>query len=222
MQIVQNGLAKDEVRAQLNVMDDFAAAYLSPPAADGEIPASCTSSALALSAAGVPPAEVTFTEDDRAFVYAIARRIVGDDDAAADVTQDALLLAFRHRGSFRGSARYRTWLYRIAATTALSHLRRRRRRRVADTVSLGTLHGLEVELPAPGLDPEEQVGVAQAAARVRTTLERLDPRYREVLRLRFEEGCSEDEVAGALGLSVANVKIRTYRGRNALRAALAA
>lgn len=198
----------------MDVMDDFAAAYLSQPAADGEIPGP--------SAATSRQAEVTFTEDDRAFVYAVARRIVGDDDAAADVTQDALLLAFRHRGSFRGTARYRTWLYRIAATTALSHLRRRRRRRVADTVSLGNLHGVELDLPAPGPDPEQQVGAAQAAARVRTGLAALDPRYRDVLRLRFEDECSEDEVAGALGLSVANVKIRTYRGRHALRAALAA
>jgi RNA polymerase sigma-70 factor (ECF subfamily) len=55
----------------------------------------------------------TFTEQDRRFVYAVARRIVSDEDAANDVAQDAMLLAYRHRDRFRGDSRYRTWLYRI-------------------------------------------------------------------------------------------------------------
>jgi RNA polymerase sigma-70 factor, ECF subfamily len=172
--------------------------------------------------AGAEAQKVTFTAEDRAFVTAVARRIVGDEDAAADVTQDALLLAFRYRDSFRGTSRYRTWLYRIAATTALSHLRRRRRRRADQTVSMSNLEGGELDLPALGPDPFTLVASAEAAAQVRHHLARLDPRYREVLVRRFEDGGSEDEVATALGLSVANVKIRTYRARHALRAALAA
>ncbi len=165
---------------------------------------------------------VSFTPADRGFVYAVARRIVGDDDAAADVTQDALLLAFRHRAAFRGTSSYRTWLYRIASTSALSHLRRRRRNRVTDRIGSDGDDGAALDLPAPGPDPEQEVGSAMAAARVRRQLEQLDPRYRDVLKLRFEDDRSEDEVARALGLSLATVKIRTFRGRRALREALAA
>ena len=61
---------------------------------------------------------VTFSPDDRGYVYAVVYKLVGPDDAE-DVTQDALLLAYRARDSFRGDSRYRTWLYRIALTTAL-------------------------------------------------------------------------------------------------------
>jgi len=165
--------------------------------------------------------DVSFTAADRSFVYAVARRIVRDDDAAADVAQDAMLLAFRHKDSFRGTSRYRTWLYRIASTAALTHLRRGRRR-AADQVGITDSAVVERRLPAPGPDPEQEVGTAQAAARVRTHLAALDPRYRDVLRLRFEDDRSEDEVATALGLSLATVKIRTFRGRRALRAAMAA
>ena len=50
-----------------------------------------------------------------------------DEEAAADVTQEALLLAHRHRDSFRGDAQFSTWLYRVAATTSLMWLRRQRR-----------------------------------------------------------------------------------------------
>jgi RNA polymerase sigma-70 factor (ECF subfamily) len=160
----------------------------------------------------------TFTDDDRRFVFAVARRIVRDDDAAADVTQDAMLLAYRHRDRFRGDARYRTWLYRIAASAALSHLRRRRRRRADLTVSLSP--ALEPTAAAPS--PEESVASAEAAARAQAELGALDARYGDVLRLRFVDDLSEAEVARALNLSLATVKIRTHRGRHALRAALAA
>lgn len=160
----------------------------------------------------------TFTDDDRRFVFAVARRIVRDEDAAADVTQDAMLLAFRYRDRFRGDSRYRTWLYRIAASAALTHLRRRRRARTDQTVSLSPA----IEPPAPVASPEEQVAGAQAATRAHRELDALDARYGDVLRLRFVDELSEAEVARTLGLSLATVKIRTHRGRHALRAALGA
>lgn len=162
--------------------------------------------------------QATFTADDRHFVYAVARRIVRDDDAAADVAQEAMLLAYRHRDRFRGDSRYRTWLYRIASSAALTHLRRRRRSRADVTESLGPLH----DPPAPTASPEETVATAEVAARAQAELDALDARYGDVLRLRFLDDLSESEVASTLGLTVATVKIRTHRGRHALRAALAA
>ena len=72
----------------------------------------------------------TFAAGDRQFVYAVARRIVRSPDDAEDCAQNALLLAYRHRDAFRGDSHYRTWLYRIAATTALGHLRQQRRARL--------------------------------------------------------------------------------------------
>lgn len=162
--------------------------------------------------------EATFTEQDRRFVYAVARRIVTDEDAANDVAQDAMLLAYRYRDRFRGDSRYRTWLYRIAASAALTHLRRRRRARTDVTVSLTDAH----EPAGPAASPEDCVANAEAAARAHTELTALDTRFGGVLRLRLVEELSESEVARALGLSLATVKIRTHRGRHALRAALSA
>jgi len=160
----------------------------------------------------------TFTDDDRRFVFAVARRIVRDEEAAADVTQDAMLLAYRYRDRFRGDARYRTWLYRIAASAALTHLRRRRRARADVTVSLSAA----IDPPTPAASPEDNVANARAAARAHAELDALDARYGDVLRLRFIDELSEAEVARTLGLSLATVKIRTHRGRHALRAALSA
>src|SRR5262245_61396021 len=75
---------------------------------------------------GVNPA-MQFTAKEREFVYGVAMRYMKDEEDAHDVAQDALLLAYRHRDSFRGNSRFTTWLYRIAATTALMALRKRRR-----------------------------------------------------------------------------------------------
>jgi RNA polymerase sigma-70 factor (ECF subfamily) len=169
-----------------------------------------------------PRDHVHFGPEERGFVFSVAKKFVRDDDDAADVTQDAMLLAYRHRDSFRGDSRYRTWLYRIAATTALSHLRRVRRRRdeVAPLVPLGD--DPVWEPPADGPSPEDEVGSHEAARLVRGHLEGLGDKYRRVFLMRVEDDCSEAEIASRLGLSVATVKIRTHRARKYLRERMAA
>ena len=167
-------------------------------------------------------APATFTSNDRRFVYDVARRIVGDAADAADVAQDALLLAYRHRDRFRGESRYRTWLYRIAVTAALSHLRRRRRTQARERLAATDPGGPAVGPLAAGPSPEQQVAASEAVGRACRAMADLDPSFARVLRLRFLEDRSEAEVARELGLSLATVKIRTHRGRHALRAALSA
>ena len=83
-----------------------------------------------------------FGAGERAFVYAIARRIVGSPEAAEDVAQDAMLLAYVHRDAFRGDSRFRTWLYRVAATAALGHLRKVKRSREVLNLEDDTLPAL--------------------------------------------------------------------------------
>jgi RNA polymerase sigma-70 factor (ECF subfamily) len=160
------------------------------------------------------PPDVTFGVEDRRFVYAVARRIVGREQDAEDVTQDALLLAYSHRDSFRGDSRYRTWLYRIAATTALGHLRKQRRSRLR-------LAETERDDPAlvAGPDPAKSASVlieeAEDRARLNQAIDQLAPAYRDVLLARAE--ATENEVANRLGLTVSNVKIRAHRARKQLR-----
>lgn len=160
---------------------------------------------------------VTFEPSDRRYVYAVARRIVRCADAAEDVTQDALVLAYRHRHAFRGESRYRTWLHRIAVTTALGYLRRQRRSRIA---VLDDAHARDVlERDAvPAKSVVALIAEAEDHAALDRALGQLPSSYREVLLARVES--SEPEVAQRLGISVANVKIRAHRGRKQLRQAL--
>lgn len=159
---------------------------------------------------------VSFAPDDRDFVFAIAMRMLQSTADADDVTQEALLLAYRHRDSFRGDSRYRTWLYRIAVTTALGFLRRRKRSRV-DGLDLVTSELLDAMVDPAG-SPETQLVESQQLARVADALLALQPIYRDVLLARID--ASEPQVTAALGISVGNVKIRTHRARKQLRASL--
>ena len=159
---------------------------------------------------------VTFSPDDRGFVYAIARRIVGNAEDAEDVTQDALLLAYRYRESFRGESRYRTWLYRIASTTALGHLRRRGRSR--EQLAL-TDEAFARDLADPAMSAESALAEHEAIAMIQAALDTLDPKYRDVMLLRADQ--TETECAAKLGITVGNVKVRAHRARKQLRDALA-
>jgi len=163
------------------------------------------------------PDEVTFGADDRGFVYAVARKIVGSAEEADDVTQEAMLLAYRHRDSFRGEAKYRTWLYRIASTAALGHLRRRRRSReqlAPDDEMFAS------QVPDDAKSAETLFSEAEAMIVIQQAVAALDPKYRDVLLTRVDQ--TETETASRLGISVANVKIRAHRARHQLREALTA
>ncbi len=161
---------------------------------------------------------VTFTPADRQFVFAIARRIVGENDAH-DVAQDALLRAYHHRDQFRGDSRYRSWLFKIATSVSLSYLRRQRRR--ITTVAQNADAETEA-LATDAMSPEELVSRAQEHSRLKQEISRLDPGYANVLRLRFEKDMTEEAVAKELGMTVANVKIRAFRARRRLRDAVMA
>ena len=171
----------------------------------------------ARTSSSVPVAErserVTFASGDRAYVYAVARRIVGSSDAE-DVTQDALVLAYRYRDSFRGDSRYRTWLHRIVVTTALGHLRRQRRSRI-DVVDPGQEHGVLERSVDPAKSPVTLIAEAEDRATVQRALAELPSSYRDVLLERVD--AAEPDVAARLGISVANVKIRAHRARKQLR-----
>jgi len=162
-------------------------------------------------------------ERTRAYVKSVAMKYVRNEQDADDVAQDALLLAHRYRDSFRGESRYSTWLYRVTATAALMFLRRQRRlsREVPASASVD-------EEGTPWLDrqPAETDTRGQVIARteldhVQAAVAALGAKYPAVFWKRYGEGRTETEIARELGISVAAVKTRAFRGRQAALRALA-
>jgi RNA polymerase sigma-70 factor (ECF subfamily) len=156
-------------------------------------------------------------ESDRAYVKSVAMKYVRNEQDAEDVAQDALLLAHRYRDSFRGESRYSTWLYRITATAALMFLRRQRRvgREVPSSGSLDDDGTPLLERQAATTDTRAEVIARHELAEVREAVAALGAKYPAVFWKRYGEGRTETEIARELGISVAAVKTRAFRGRQA-------
>ncbi len=155
-------------------------------------------------------------------LFAVARRIVGTDDDARDVLQEAFTSAFKALPRFAGQSRLSTWLHRIVVNTALMKLRSRKRKPEEPIDPL--LPGYQDD-GHPTIEPVEwsdgaDVALERAETRqfVRAQIDKLPENYRTVLLLRDIEELSTPEAADALGISENAVKIRLHRARQALRA----
>jgi RNA polymerase sigma-70 factor (ECF subfamily) len=143
-------------------------------------------------------------------LFRVARGIVTDDAEAEDVVQDAYVRAFRDLASFRGEARFSTWLTRIACHEALARARKGRR-----LVSIGGDGPPEPPTETPG--PEKELENRELHAVLREAVEILPDPLRSVFCLREIEGLSTEETAEALGLTVENVRVRLHRAKRSLR-----
>lgn len=144
--------------------------------------------------------------------FALARRLVGDESDAADVVQDAWVRAWRNRDAYRGEGPAGAWLRAIVVRESLRALRWR---------------GLRRWLPFGDHTPEPiEAGAAPDAgldaARVRAVVATLPGQQRIVFTLRFDEGWTIPEIAGALELSPETVKTHLARALDRARAALGA
>lgn len=160
--------------------------------------------------------------DDRAFeelvtathveTYTLARRLTGNDDDARDVVQEAYLRAYRSIGRFRGEARFTTWMYRITANCASTHMGRRRRHRHDELVE-----DLVVVETRPDLDPAAQADASDLRARVVVALDELPPKLRAVVILRDVYDLPHEAIAAELGISESAAKVRLHRARKKLK-----
>lgn len=145
-------------------------------------------------------------------VLALARRMLGDQAEAEDVTQEAFLRLWRQAPDWRpGVASAGTWLHRVAANLCVDHLRRRRRLSGDDPP--------EIEDDTPSA--AERMADADRSAALRGALDELPDRQRAAIVLRHYGEMANPEIAERLGVSVEAVESLLARGRRALARRLA-
>ncbi len=151
--------------------------------------------------------------------YNVAYRVLGDEDAAADATQEAFLHAFKALKGYRGGA-FRAWLLRIVTNACYDQLRARQRR---PTTSLENLLP-DPDLPEPppvfsddGEGPEDYALRQELARCIDTGLQTLPADQRIVLVLADMQGLSYEEIAAATDAALGTVKSRLNRARARLR-----
>jgi RNA polymerase sigma-70 factor, ECF subfamily len=156
-------------------------------------------------------------------VYRTALSFMKNETDAEDVAQETFLKAFRNLKSFRGNAKFSTWLISITLNEARGRLRRQRTLRMESLdenpedgghVSPALLRDWR-EIPSEALERKEVRQMLQDAIRT------LSPIYREVLLLRDVEDLSIEETSAALMVSTSTVKVRLHRARMMLQKLLA-
>jgi len=143
-----------------------------------------------------------------------AFRLLGSDDEARDVAQEAFLKAYRALPGFKREARFSSWLYQIAVNLCRDRLRRRRGR---PTVSLEALEEAGPVLASREPGAHELVQRLDLRRAVRRAIAALSDEQREVLILKEYQGLTFLEIAQALELPLSTVKTRLYRGLGQLR-----
>jgi RNA polymerase sigma-70 factor, ECF subfamily len=144
--------------------------------------------------------------------YTLAFRLTGNEEDASDVVQEAYLRAYRSLKRFRGDARFTTWLYRITANCATTHLKKRQRDRheVLDDAD-------ELFDARPESDPEGRLGGADDRRILQAALQSLSPEMRAVVVLRDVYDLPHEAIAAELGISEGAAKVRLHRARKKLR-----
>lgn len=144
--------------------------------------------------------------------YTLAYRLVGNEEDARDVVQEAYLRAYRGLGRFRGDARFTTWMYRITANCAATYLGRNRRHRhdaLPDDESVAD--------DDTRRDPQAQADAALLRQHLTTAIAELPASLRSVVVLRDVYDLPHEAIAAELGISESAAKVRLHRARRRLR-----
>ena len=138
-------------------------------------------------------------------VYAVVRRIAGDDDLAHDCAQETWMRAIRALPTFRGEARLGTWLHRIAVNTALQTIRKEK-----------SLAQREAPMPED-IAVAPDLGDPLLARKLEAAMDQLPPGMREVLILHDVEGCTHAEIGEALSIAAGTSKSQLFKARARMR-----
>ena len=147
-----------------------------------------------------------------AYVY----RMVGDYEAALDLTQEIFMKVYGSLARYRSEFKFSTWIYKIAHNAAVDHLRRNSSREQSIVKgSEGDQYELPIESgkPSPELESEKK----ERRLEIETVVRSLPAAYRELIILRHSQDLTYEEIVEVTGLPLGTVKNRLFRAREMMR-----
>jgi RNA polymerase sigma-70 factor, ECF subfamily len=144
-------------------------------------------------------------------VYNLAYSVLRNREEAEDVTQEVYLRVWRSLPSYRGEARFTTWLYRIAVNSSLNR-RRKLRGRMGEVEDDGVLDRLE----SPAIDPAVAAIEQERNQALWAAVMRLPEKYQVVINLFYRQQLTYDEMAEVLAIPLGTIKAQLNRARGAL------
>jgi RNA polymerase sigma-70 factor (ECF subfamily) len=181
----------------------------------------------ALSGGGRSDAEIMLqvkAGDDSAFEYLVQKyrrpmvsfmfRMAHNNAAAEDLAQEVFLRVYRSRGSYEASAKFTTWLYRIATNLAVNHARDTRHERPENTVSLDEPDeesGRTLDLPDHSPSAEQNIVQRERVAAIRQRVQALPERQRMAVVMHKYQQMEYRQIADVLQLSESATKSLLFR-----------
>ena len=168
--------------------------------------------------------------DDSAFDYLVQKyrramvnfmyRMAHNAAVAEDLAQEVFLRVYRSRGSYEASAKFTTWLYRIATNLAVNHARDTRRERPENMVSLDEPDeetGTTMDVPDSSMNVEENLVRRERLQAIRNTVQQLPERQRMAVIMHKYQQMEYKQIAEVLKLSESATKSLLFRAYESLR-----
>jgi len=152
-------------------------------------------------------------------VYNVCFRTTGNATDALDASQETFGILFRRIQEFRFQSRFSSWVYRIAVNASIDLKRRARSRRIAslDAVQESATGKSRLEIRDEELElPSASASRHELEAEIQRAIDRLSPKLRQIIILRYIENLTYEEVGETLDISLGTVKSRLSRAHDAL------
>jgi RNA polymerase sigma-70 factor (ECF subfamily) len=151
-------------------------------------------------------------------VYFLLVKMINNKDDAEDLTIEAFGKAFKNIAQYTPNFAFSTWLFRIATNNCIDFIRKKRAVTMSLDRAFTTNDGGEMtmDVRSDSLDPEENLIKKQKNVFMRSLVDKLKPRYRTLIELRYFQELSYEEIAEKLDLPLGTVKAQLFRSREFL------
>ena|SRR5665213_737441 len=151
-------------------------------------------------------------------VYYMLLKMVNNKDDAEDLTVEAFGKAFKRLNQYTPNFAFSTWLFRIATNNCIDFIRRKRKNTFSIDQPITDDEGGEMvmDLRSEALDPEEHIMKKQKVMMLRELVDKLKPRYKTLIEMRYFQELSYEEIADQLELPLGTVKAQLFRAREFL------
>ena len=155
-------------------------------------------------------------------LYLLLLRMTRNTTTAADLTIETFGKAFLQLHRYAPTSTFSSWLYSIGTHTYIDHLRRHRLETVPLSETQRHADGdfVEYQIPSGQPNPEEAMIRIERDESLKQVVDQLKEPYRQIIRLRYYEDLSYEEIASQLGIPIGTVKVRLSRAKDLLVATI--
>lgn len=151
-------------------------------------------------------------------VYFMILKMIRDADDAEDLTMEAFAKAFKNLERFKKDYTFSTWLFRIATNNTIDYIRKKKLKTMSlnNTLSDDSGNAVNIDIEDDDNNPQDQYIRSQRIDMVRIFVDKLPPKYRKLVQLRYFDELSYEEIAKELDKPLGTVKAQLHRSRELL------